>query len=341
MIKRVAISIIVCLATTICLAQDHFEFLGLPIGGSLEQFAERLVNEKGFVLSDTIIHDSINFNMDVRRLEGCFEDFDDCVIFIRQMEGKKEVSSVLVYADTLEYNNEVFEGIIKKYDKQFGPHTYFWHYYKWETNKGRILASYEDGYYTIAFLDKPEMEIRDELYEQRRKEMVDSLVEQSKKAQTVREICSVPFGTSYERAKEMLEKKYGYPEYNPDRTVITYKNKNYAGILFDSIHFLFQSDGIRSYMNGCVFILNAKTLSEAKKKQEMLHEKLSEKYTMLDEIDRNGNKYYLGGYSPIPEDEGVGFTIEILKYDSELSKIFDPYAARLAYGRYNYVKEEF
>ena len=38
------------------------------------------------------------------------------------------------------------------------------------------------------------------------------------------------------------------------KTKIYYRNENYAGILFDRIIFLFQSDGYKSYMNGCVFM---------------------------------------------------------------------------------------
>ena len=72
----------------------------------------------------------------------------------------------------------------------------------------------------------------------------------------------------------------------------------------------------------------------------MLRKKLSEKYLLLDETDENGNLYYIGGYSPIPND-GAGFSIDILKYDSWTAKQFYPYAARLMYGRYNFVKEEF
>ena len=157
--------------------------------------------------------------------------------------------------------------------------------------------------------------------------------------QTIREICGIPFGTSYEEARQRLYNKYGEPEYYPDRSVISFKNKVYAGITFDAIHFLFQSDGTRSYMNGCVFILNANTLKQAEKNRERLYEKLSKKYNMLNDVDENGNKYYYGGYGPTPNT--IGFTIDILKYEKDLARQFNPYATRLAYGRYNYIIEEF
>ncbi len=106
-------------------------------------------------------------------------------------------------------------------------------------------------------------------------------------SQTVKEICGIPFGASLQDAKSMLKNKYGYPEYGIDPNVVTYKNKKYAGIMFDSIHFLFQSDGVNSYLNGCVFILNAKTQKEAIEHRELLHDALAEKYIMLDYTDKN------------------------------------------------------
>lgn len=78
--------------------------------------------------------------------------------------------------------------------------------------------------------------------------------------QRVSEICNVPFGCSYEKTKKILEHKYGVCESESDRTKIIYKSQTYAKILFDKIIFLFQSDGVNSYMNGCVFIQETKSL---------------------------------------------------------------------------------
>lgn len=161
-------------------------------------------------------------------------------------------------------------------------------------------------------------------------------------AQIVTEICGVKFGTSYETANEMLENKYGRPEYDytHSKQTITFKHKSYAGINFDTIHFLFQSDGYRTYMNGCVFILDANTAEEAKEKRELLYKRLSEKYYMEDRTDENGFKYYIGGISPVDVNDAA-FVINIIKYNKELAKLYNPYAARLMYGTYDYVKEEF
>lgn len=342
--KRSLFVILVCLSVLLSQAQEHLRFMDIPLGGNIEQYAERLSNEKGFEIVDTCDYKDPNFNMTVKMLRGQFESFDTCVVLLRQIEGVKGVSSVLVVADTTMYAYDVFEKILKQYDKKYGERKGYWGNDKWNLKEGRILASLQDGLYGLVYMDKPEMEIRDAFVDEKMKEAQDSLVnyimDVRKEEQTVREICGVPFGSSYEKTKEMLENKYGYPEYNPDRTVITYKHKTYAGFTFDSIHFLFQSDGIHSYLNGCVFIMDAKSLSDAKKKQEILYKKLSDKYFMIDETDSNGNKVYLGGYPPTPDD-GIGFSIGILKYDSDLARLYSPYAARLAYGRYNYVKEEF
>ena len=78
-------------------------------------------------------------------------------------------------------------------------------------------------------------------------------------------------------------------------------------------------------------------MSDAKDKRERLYNKLSWKYDMEEGVDDDGNKYYYGGHSPVPFDS-FGFSIDIIKYDNRTSI---PYAARLMYGRYNYVKEEF
>ncbi len=342
--RKIALTIIAGLVAIIGQAQEHLRFMDIPIEGTIEQFTNRLVTEKGLVISDRNDYEDSNFKMDTKMLVGRFEMFDECLFVVRKIEGVEETSSVIVYIDSLKCINGEFDQLNALYDKRYGEHTGYWGNNKWESQGGRILIGSQEGGCYVVYMDKPEVDIRDAFVDTKMKEAQDSLVNYlmdiRKKEQTVKEICGIPFGSSYEKAKEMLENKYGYPEYNPDKTVITYKHKAYAGFTFDSIHFLFQSDGVHSYLNGCVFIMDAKSLSDAKKKQEMLYKKLSDKYFMIDETDSNGNKFYMGGYPPTPDD-GIGFSIEILKYDSDLARIYTPYAARLAYGQYNYVKEEF
>ena len=137
-------------------------------------------------------------------------------------------------------------------------------------------------------------------------------------AQKVTEICGVKFGTSYEDAKRILENKYG-KAYKHSKQDIAFKYKNYAGISFDTILFFFQSDGYRTYMNKCVFILDAYTAKEAKEKRDRLYKRLSDKYYMYEEIDENGFKYYIGGVSPVNENNAA-FIIDIVKLDKDLAK---------------------
>ncbi len=157
--------------------------------------------------------------------------------------------------------------------------------------------------------------------------------------QRVEEICGVHFGASYEKAKNILENKYGRAEYDfsHSKQMITFSLKWYAGIHFDKIHFLFQNDGERTFMNGCCFIINAKDIEDVKAKRKMLHDKLSQKYQLEEHKDENGFIYYIGGISPIGLTNGL--LIDVVKYEKGVS--WYPYSARLLYGPYNYVTEEF
>lgn len=340
--KRLTLTILLVCFIVICKAQEHLKFMDIPIAGTIEQFANKLVTEKGYSIENIDGDEAESFNMETMVLKGNFEMFSECLVVVRKIEGVCETSSVVVYIDSLKCLNAEFDKLNDMYDKKYGERSGYWGNNKWEINGARIFAGYQNGGCYVVFMNKSEVDIRDAVIEQKKDSLINDLLKMRKEQQTVKEICGVPFGSSFEKSKEMLENKYGYPEFNTDRNIITYKHKSYAGIMFNSIHFLFQSDGTQSYLNGCVFILDAKSLGDAKQKQEMLYKKLSEKYFMLDDTDSDGNKFYYGGYPPIPDDNGVGFSIEILKYDSELSRVYGhPYAARLAYGRYNYVKEEF
>lgn len=164
--------------------------------------------------------------------------------------------------------------------------------------------------------------------------------------QRVSEICNVPFGCSYEKAKDILENKYDTCESESDRTKIIYKNKIYAKMVFDKIIFLFQSDGVNSYMNGCVFIQEAKSLKEAEEKMNDLKIRLSYKYELTAMVDDNGNAYYTGGVPPKDCNDWwliPAITINVLKYDipEHLNEYMNGYATRIMYGKFDYINEEF
>ncbi len=342
--KRLLLLLIVCLAIFICHAQDHLTFMGIPLDGKLEEYTSKLIHEKGLVSSPKEEGEEY-MNMTSLKLTGTFEGISNCKIFTRKHYLLNNISSVVVELNEKNSKNKTIKKLVDKYDKIYGKHIYdkdsFLETYEWNIPMGRISIINYFITANIIFSDYTEIAVmptKEEIKkssEEYKKQFLNTL----KDKETIKEICGIQFGTSYEKCREMLENKYGYPDYNTDITRITYKNKTYAGLTFDNIHFLFQSDGINSYFNGCVFILEANSLSEAKKKQKLLYDKLSEKYFVFSDSDENGNELYYGGNSPV--DDNIGFVIDILKYDSNLSGIFAPYCARLAYGRYNYVKEEF
>lgn len=343
--KRFILTIILFVSVMLGYAQEHLRFMDIPIQGTLDSFVDILVEEKKMTIAEIKVGEGYT-SYESRKLIGEFEGFKNVKINVVRKREFNHVSSVIVDCDTIEYNYNKVLSLIDKYDSIYGKHKYRsmspFDMYRWELESGNIQISVCSFMIQVHFMDYTER-VADNIRSFDDVESYKSFeerLEEERKKQTVREICGVPFGSSYDEAKRILESKYGYPEYYPDRTTISYKNKNYAGLNFDAIHFLFQSDGHKSYMSGCIFIMNANSLSEAKAKQDILYKKLSEKYLMLDGVDSNGSKYYYGGYSPL-EDGSLAFTIDILKYDDKLSKLFYPYAARLTYGRYDYVKEEF
>ncbi len=163
-------------------------------------------------------------------------------------------------------------------------------------------------------------------------------------ANTITEICNVPFGSTYEKAKGILMNKYGdYEHLYSNKDDIVYKNKNYAGVDFNSMHFMFNSDGTRSYFSGAIFAIDCKTKSEAIKTKEILHGILSKRYIGFSKYDYEGEYLSMGGLPPIPTKRNYGFgvRIDILDYGKVGTDLGTPYAVRLMYGPYDYVKEEF
>lgn len=328
---RFAFSLIFSLTAFVCQAQEHLHFMDIPLDGNLDSFCSKLIKDKGLV-AGTMTDGEKYWNTGTKKLTGDFYGIKGCTYYVSKHERLDNVSSVYV-EDTLFALGKADElRLISLLDKNYGNHeadtTQYGVWYSWKTTSGDVeLAILKEGF-SISYTDYTEKEVRKQIFEEINSEW---------ERQTIKEICGIPFGSSYEKAEEVLKNKYGEKSYLSDKTKIYYRNENYAGILFDNIIFLFQSDGYKSYMNGCVFILEANSLRQAREKLEILYKKLRNKYDMKEGEDDNGNKYYYGGHSPVPFD-GIGFVIEIIKYDNRPSI---PYAARLMYGRYNYVKEEF
>lgn len=108
--------------------------------------------------------------------------------------------------------------------------------------------------------------------------------EKNLRTQQVKNIGGIPFGISREDALSRLRNKYGEPIYNPESTVLTFKNIKYAGKDFSSVHFLFESDGLKSYLNACIFISDAKTKAEANKKVNELKGELEKNIMFLAQL---------------------------------------------------------
>lgn len=329
--KRFALLFVVCVLVITGHAQEHLRFMDIPLDGSLDAFYNKLVSTKGLVAA-TMTDGEQYSRMETKKLIGDFYGVKNCTFYVRKHERLNTVSSVIV-EDTLSILGEGdAKRIISLHDQKYGTHkkdsTRWSVWYTWKTQSGEIEFGLHDKGFKAFYTDTTELAVRKAISEE---------YERERERQTVREICGIPFGSSYEKAGEVLENKYGKSSFLSDKNTIIYDNKSYAGIYFDKIMFLFQSDGYRSYLNGCVFILEATSLSDAKDKRERLYKKLSWKYDMKDGVDDNGNKYYYGGNSPVSFWD-FGFHIDIIKYDNRSSI---PYAARLMYGRYNYVKEEF
>lgn len=319
-----------CLFCLICNAQEHLSYKGISFETSLDDFCNRLKTECGLTPSKlTKLEKGENYEN--RKLTGDFFGIKKCTFYVNRHIKANIVTSLSVVDTVSVISNEVIQKIVKSCDEEYGEHkvdSTTLICYKWDVDGGDIRFILYDKGFSLYLTDKLEIQIRDEEFEKWKIR---------RERQTVTEICSVPFGSSREKAEEILENKYGTSSYLSDKDKIIYNYKNYAGIAFDEIIFLFQSDGFNSFFNGCVFILDAKNLTQAKEKRDLLYNKLRYKYDMKSGTDKNGIKYYIGGYSPVFRYDSA-FVIDIIKYDNNPNT---PYAARLMYGRYNYVKEEF
>ena len=164
-------------------------------------------------------------------------------------------------------------------------------------------------------------------------------------------IANVDFGTSYKEAERKLKRKFGEPSFLTSKNKLLFDNVKYGGFDFKSVFFLFQSDENNSFLNCCIFIREAKDYAQALEIEQEYADILSSKYTkVFSEVDEKGNPFHFCGFSPLWDGTlqgsfaaGVAIHTNIMKYDEDLVKEIkhSPYAVRLIYGPFNYVKEEF
>ena len=160
----------------------------------------------------------------------------------------------------------------------------------------------------------------------------------------ITEICNVPFGSTYEDAKRILTDKYGDYDYlNSTKDDMIFENKKYAAVDFDTMHFMFQSDGERSYFNAAILCINCKSKVEAIRTKQRMHEILSKRYSGFTNMDGNDDYLSVGGISPVSSEQNFGFgvRIDIKDYGHPGKVLGFPYGVRIIYGPYNYVKEDF
>lgn len=185
------------------------------------------------------------------------------------------------------------------------------------------------------------------------KALMDSLyvsLADAQRDQQVKQICGINFGISLPQARQILYNKFGEPIYDPyGSNRLSFKNVKYAGISFDSIHFLFQSDGRQTYFYSCIFIKEAKNKKDIQPILNLYKELLSKKYTLSEVVGELGFLDYGGGVSPLwcgspfeLLDNLTAIHTDVIEYDSNVVDTFgNRYGVRIIYGPYNYVDEEF
>ncbi len=211
--RRFAFTFVVCLVAVTCHAQEHLSFMDIPLDCPLDVFCNKLISDKGLV-AGKMSDDEQYYNMETKKLVGDFNGVKNCSFFVLKHERLDNVSSIVV-SDSLTVLSEVDKNrIISIHDKQYGKHEkdsndyYVW--YTWKTVNGEVEFSVSNKKgFNVYYTDTTELAVRKAIQEE---------YEINRERQTVREICGVPFGSSYEKTKEILENKYGTSSFLSDRT---------------------------------------------------------------------------------------------------------------------------
>lgn len=128
----------------------------------------------------------------------------------------------------------------------------------------------------------------------------------------ISEVCGIKFGTSFDVAKDVLNKKYGVSSrISDDKNIIVYDNRNFEGKVFEHMYFVFENEDNYGF-DYAVFTVVCKTKSEAEKEREDIAEIIKKKYVLETKRDIYGDIAYYGGTSPLNR-ERYGLKIEIIK----------------------------
>lgn len=164
-------------------------------------------------------------------------------------------------------------------------------------------------------------------------DVIDTLVREN----LVREVCNVPFGSSYGEAKDILNDQLGNC-YTSSKDCIAYTNKTYEGIQYDDVNFLFQSNGERSFLCRAVFGKDCKSLQEAIDLKKRLDEQLSKRYRLYKILDEDGLYLSVGGISPVTGDGNFAITVDIIEYSKQIQDSGIKCAVRITYGPFEYIE---
>lgn len=122
-------------------------------------------------------------------------------------------------------------------------------------------------------------------------------------------VAGVQFGTTYEQAKLILDKRFngGEESYQLEKDALYYYNVEFAGEKFDIVCFHFETDVKRSYLSGVNFskVFKRSEGKEATNMQNRLYERYKKKYEFRWETDGNdGHKRYVLGRNYFDNDKG-------------------------------------
>jgi hypothetical protein len=143
-------------------------------------------------------------------------------------------------------------------------------------------------------------------------------------------LCNVVFGSSYQKTLEQLKNELGNPS-EEDTCMITYKNKCYQGMVYQTITFKFQLDNNgKRYFNEACFSIKSPNKKLASKRLEQIAQNVRQYYpTLSRDIDDDGSWFYKGGISPV--DGQSLFTIYMFRQNNI-------YISQLRYGPLKFSK---
>lgn len=164
---------------------------------------------------------------------------------------------------------------------------------------------------------------------------VNNAIDRLIKENLVLDVCNVPFGSSYGEVQDTLKVRFG-DSYKSSNDCIAYINKEYEGVFYTDINFLFQSEGEKSFLCRAMFSKDCKSLEEAVKLKKALDDKLSKQYRLYKVLDENNIYLSVGGVNPVVGEGGYAITIDILEYSQHIQETGIKCAVRITYGPFDY-----